>query len=336
MESFLDSYHLEFTVIQELLIQTGSLVAGSAALALYLKQEGIESTLEPNNLNIWMEADDDDRVATYLSSMGYVEVEKSHSYKGIQRVQFFVHSHGDKELHVIHCGGSPFQYVMDQFDLTCCCTWWNAAVNQFATLHPELTKQKLMFYKDYREAYAYENDRCTDVQSARLSRYLEHGFTMTNRLFYPIGLEDNDNREMVYLAQPNKLTGHTAFDMWAYEDIDCATFLADSPFHILLYTGQQYHAFHRDNLHEYMKEHFHRVNPIGTVYSTPFGQSVTDHAMCMFIYDDYTVYELVNNHSAESMDYHPVLVSMCTLKCYTVAEWDKGTPGLVLEPVAEL
>jgi hypothetical protein len=42
MESFLESYHLEFTVIQELMIQTGSLVAGSAALALYLKQEGID------------------------------------------------------------------------------------------------------------------------------------------------------------------------------------------------------------------------------------------------------------------------------------------------------
>jgi len=333
MESFLNSYHLEFTVMQELLIHTGSLVAGSAALALYLEQEGMEPGFEPANLNIFLEADDDDRIATYLSEAGYVEVEDPTVYQNIQRVQFFVHSAQEREIHLIYCGGEPLQYIQHDFDLSCCCTWWNAAVDQFVTVHPELTKQKRMFYKDHRVAHAYENGRCTEVHVARLALYQARGFTITERLIFPIGLEGNDLRELVYLAQPNKLSGQVAFDTWEYEDVDCVTYLRSSPYHILVYAGEKYYAFHRDNLHEYMKEHFRRVNPVGTMYTMPFGQSVTEHAMCMFLYDDYSVYEVENVCSAMSAEYHPVLVSLCRVKCYTVYEWDVGVAGLVVEPM---
>jgi len=331
--------------MQELMIQTGSLIAGSAALALYLKQEGIDPAFEPHNINIFTEADEDDCIATYLSNSGYVEAGSSNNYDIMHwyTVQIFVHSDHEREIHLIRCGESPLQYIMNKTDLSCCCTWWNAAVNQFATVHPTLTKQKLMFYKNYHADYAYKNGKCTNVQNIRRATFQERGFKMTKRFMHPIGLEGNDSRELVYLAQPNKLTNKLTDSK-----VDCCTYLASSPFHILVYYGHKYHAFHRDILHYHLKSHVYQMNKIGKVYSMPFRQvnqigtvytfhlCLTEHAMCMLSYDDYSVYELVMESSpVNDEEDKGELISVCRLKCYTVEEWDLGVTGLVVEPESE-
>ncbi|NDB85682.1 MAG: hypothetical protein EB127_23720, partial [Alphaproteobacteria bacterium] len=55
MESLLTSYALPFEGFRTLVTQQNALVAGSTALALYLKQEGIDPGFEPNDLDIWVE-----------------------------------------------------------------------------------------------------------------------------------------------------------------------------------------------------------------------------------------------------------------------------------------
>jgi len=345
MDAFLAAYQLNFTTFQDLMIQTESLVAGSAALALYLKQEGVDAGFEPNDMDIFT-VSDGRAIQTYLCSNGYDEIRKEHSYheegygtvEGIQKVLFFKNK-DEKQIQLIitGCGETVFEYISMNFDLTCCVSWWNAAVNQFATIQPEQTIKKEMFYRDYRLGYMYETDseKLSETHLKRLLKYCDRGFTMIKTIYNPIGLEYTDLRERLHLVKPNKFAGKTAFDTWAYEDVDCCKFLTTSQFNILIYVGNQYYAFHRDNLHNYMKEHFRRVNPIGTVYTMPFNQTVTDHAMCMFIYEDYSIFELVSEYSTQSTDYHPVQVSMFTLKCYTVDQWELGVPGVIIEPPAQ-
>ena len=55
MESFLTEYHIDFLPFQALLRETPSLIAGSSALALYLKSNGIDPGYEPGDIDIWIE-----------------------------------------------------------------------------------------------------------------------------------------------------------------------------------------------------------------------------------------------------------------------------------------
>ena len=54
MENFITSYGLPFHDFQELLKKTGAVVAGSAALALYLQQESIDAGFIPNDMDIFV------------------------------------------------------------------------------------------------------------------------------------------------------------------------------------------------------------------------------------------------------------------------------------------
>ena len=55
MEEFIQSYGVDYNSLQELLKSTNSIIAGSSALYLYLKQNQIETSWEPNDLDIWVE-----------------------------------------------------------------------------------------------------------------------------------------------------------------------------------------------------------------------------------------------------------------------------------------
>ena len=55
MEEFITSYGLPFHDFQELLKRINGLVTGSAALAMYLKQEGIDPGFVPNDIDIFIQ-----------------------------------------------------------------------------------------------------------------------------------------------------------------------------------------------------------------------------------------------------------------------------------------
>ena len=74
MEEFLDSYELPFHAFRTLVTENNALVAGSAALALYLKQEGVDPGFEPNDLDIWVEETHD----TWFSSGRVNKIGRAH------------------------------------------------------------------------------------------------------------------------------------------------------------------------------------------------------------------------------------------------------------------
>ena len=59
MESFITSYGIHFPDFQNIINDTGALVAGSSALALYLGQEEIDPGFKPNDVDIWLSSDDE-------------------------------------------------------------------------------------------------------------------------------------------------------------------------------------------------------------------------------------------------------------------------------------
>ena len=342
MESLTESYGITFNIFQEMILQTNSLVAGSTALMMYLKQEGIEPGYEANDMDIFTHGLDNlEVITTYLVHLGYTANDKfdtlpANTYKnidGIFAVQSFMNENG-KEIQVIVINGlySVYEFVTNDFDLSCCMSWWNATTNKFRTKFPDFTLKREMFCMMYSMDTDYRENRLNDVNTKRITKYLDRGFNMIYLPHFPITIYDTDIREDIYTDCPTTLNNKTAFDVWAYEDVDCCEFIAQSPWHMLLRVGEQYHAFHRENLHLHMKDHTARVPHLGVVYKTPFNQSVIDEAYYMMLHADYTIFELIHEYSTSSSGWQPTEVSMFTVKCYTIAQWTSGLPGMVISP----
>ena len=348
MESFIETYDIDFKQFQEVIINTESLVTGSAALALYFKQEGVEYNFVPSDIDIYVNGHDNkDAMAIFLKSSGYIRGPKFNdldditlpisdylNMTGITCILSFVNRNTGKEIQLIVLENETdvHEFIKYNFDLSCCVTWWNAEMNQFHTIDKEHTlKKELYFNMTYLEIN-YDEQHLDDRVMARFNKYIARGFTHVKAPSFPMTFKETDAKTDIYMCRPNKLTGNTAFDTWAYDDVDCCTFIAESPWNIVLCLGDQYFAFHRINLFKYMKEHSIRVEHIGVVYTTPYKQTFLDEAMYMLWYEDYTVYELVPAYTTMSREYNPVQVSMYTVKCYTVAQWTSGVPGLIITP----
>jgi len=344
MDTFIQEYDIEFSQFQDIIIKTNSLVAGSSALAQYLKQEGVEYSFVPNDIDIFINGQDNkDSMVTFLKKLGYIIGPKfndtsyiTSDYKnmtGIECVLSFINNN-EKEIQliVLENDSDVHEFIYCNFDLSCCVTWWNAENNRFATIDAEHTLKKEMYF--IMPFLEIKNEgKCLDSRSLnRLCKYITRGFTNIKAPLLPLTLNETDTKTDIYLCKPNKLTGKIAFDTWCYDEVDCCTFISQSPWNIIMCIGDQYFAFHRDNIFKYMKEHTIRVPHIGLVYNTPYKQTIIEEAFYMVLYEDYTIYELVSAYTTISTCYQPTQISMYTVKCYTVAQWTSGIPGLIISP----
>ena len=340
MQSLTSAYGIDFALFKETIIRTKSLVAGSTPLAMYLKQEGVEPGFEGNDIDIFTQGDKNKHIITeYLLGSGYrvgpkfsnLPLTQYYDIEGVWSVVSFVNK-DDKEIQLIVIVGakSVYQYITNHFDLSCCITWWNAEADQFATQYPEYTLKKETFYEMYSLENAYFNHSLSDTYLLRMQKYANRGFKAIPRPNFPITLAETDFKEEIYLVKKNKLTGKMAFDVWEHDDVDCCKFLAMSPWNILLCIGDQYHAFNRQNLRSYMKEHTYNVPHIGKVYKTPFNQCVIDQAYYLMLYTDFTIFELYSEYTTQSSGWQPSSVSMFGVKCYTVKQWTAEVAGGII------
>jgi hypothetical protein len=121
------------------------------------------------------------------------------------------------------------------------------------------------------------------------------------------------------------LTGQPAFDLFAYEDVDSGAFLQDSTWHILIRVGEQFQAFHRTALLDYLKGHMTEFQG-ERLYETPFKQTIPHSALAWVEWSDYSIMELVPQYTVQ--DGHTVRsVHECFL--YTVKQWEERRPGHV-------
>jgi len=334
MEAFITSYGLPFAPFQELLQTTNSMVAGSAALALYLKQHGIDPGFEPGDMDIWVE-DTQQLVAArgayvqhgnvylftnFLIQNGFNVTSKfepkEESYEKlnlITQIFSFVNREG-KEIQVILMKERDIcQYIYHYFDLSACVTWWNARDNLFETMCPEETLRKEMYYQ--------LSNEITERETARIEKYKSRGFRLLETPCPAIGQRD-------MRTDLSCFAGLTAFDLFEYEEVDCLKFL-ESSWHILVRVGEQFQAFHRTQLYDYLKSHMCHHHYLQELYETPHKQTIMHAATVYINWSDYSIVELV---PAYTIPFENTTKSIYECHFYTVEQWRNRDCDLICAP----
>lgn len=333
MDAFATQYGLNFTDFHALLRDSRYLVAGSSALANYLLQEGQEPGFVPNDMDLWVEGPvgvehATDRsylchppVATmtqFLLRSGYQVQEKNNidesyheSLNRIQRVFYFQHPEHNTHIQLILVRSQNLlHYIYQHFDLTICMSWYNAEQDTFQTVFPEDAINRLIM--------VMRNEELPRTQD-RIRKYTERGFTQEEDP--PITNLEMDERDILYSEAPWELRDKTAFDCIEYEEKSIVDFLKESPWNILLKSGETYYAFHRQKLLDCMVKKRMNVHNYGDLFDTPFNQSLNESQMESLRYRDFSIYELTPAYSLTLDEVHQK--SVYDLKCYSIADRPK-------------
>ena len=332
MESFIESYGLPFPAFREIMLETHSLVAGSAALALYLQQEGIDPGFVPGDLDIWVRRtielvsrDGSQRRPASMNSMSLFLIQQGYNLTTKfepKNNEDYSHLHNivtilsfvkqDKEIQLIVVNQPNLNiYIHLHFDLSICMTWWDAEENSFKTSIPQSTRRKVMHFHPHMDM--------DERGQARIQKYRDRGFTLAEEV--PChALVEQDPRLSVGL-----LSETTAFDVISYEDVNAADFLRQSSYHILLQMGEQLHAFHRNTLCEYLEAHKTHLQPVGYVVDTPHKLSLMSDSLSVFPYSDYSVFILVHAYDFQGK-------SIYSVQCYTLDGWFMDEAVCTIEP----
>lgn len=335
MNAFATQYGLNFAEFRQLLTHSPYLVAGSSALANYLAQEGQDPGFTPNDMDIWIEGPvgvyyATDRsylchppVATmtqFLLRSGYqiqdqVESKLDEPYhqslNRIQRVFYFQHPQQNTHVQLILVQSQNLlHYIYQHFDLSICMSWYNADQDKFQTVFPEDTLGRVLL--------VMRNEDKPRTQD-RIRKYMERGFKQEEEP--PITNLEKDERDILYSEDPWELRDKTAFDCIELEDRPVVEFLKESPWHILLKSGETYYAFHRQRLLDCMKKKRITVKKYGDLFDTPFNQSLNEIQLESLRYSDFSIYELTPSYSLTLDDVHQK--SVFDLHCYSIADRPK-------------
>lgn len=324
MESFLQSYSLPFDGFRTLVVETDALIAGSSALALYLQQEGIDPGFEPDDVDIWIQDTHDTwfssgrvhqlanstKFTLFLVKHGYDLTTKfdstinEHYYStmtNIKHIFHFINRHGKKVQLICVRDDNLLQYIQSHFDLTMCITWWNAIENDFRTSYPGLTCRK---------QFEILQDCAKEERTLkRVEKYKARGFTVREIPCPALDVLD-PHEHMEELNQVN------AFDVFAYDDVNAGTYLRQSSYHVLLHIGDQFHAYHRKQLCDYLKEHTHTHSDYGSVCELPHKQHIPTSILQILPYSDYSIISLKQ-----------VIDTLYDAEYYTTAQWAARTPA---------
>jgi hypothetical protein len=336
MQEFIESYDLPFAPFREIIDTTNSLVAGSSALALYLQQYGVDPGFVPGDMDIWTEDTPEllarsgahqnsnlQRFTDLFLQHHYYVVSKSgpvsESYEplhSITKIYEFINRDGKKIQLILLRENNINHYIRQHFDLSICITWWNSKDDRFETMEPIDTLHKRMWINP--------TIIPTDRELARIQKYTDRGFHL--RPIPPACKFMADPRENVSF-----FGDQTAFDTINYEEVRCSEFLAESDWNILLRIGQQFQAYERHALCEYLKQHECHVHDLGTVYDTPHRQSIPNNSIPFLFHSDFSIFELVPEYTLQSIVYPISEKSIHSIKCYTVLGWKLGVHGCTVD-----
>jgi hypothetical protein len=343
MEPFLSSYGLDDSAFREKMIAGKAVIAGSSALSLYLKQEGVEPGFEPNDMDIFLRHPIElgehcsfmsflqhkvvGQLAYFFIRSGYNVIDTqgrkaNEDYEEVSQITMvisFEHPFLKTKIQLICVKAeNMIEYIRSSFDCTACMTWWDPSSSERLHTHlPELTLQKKMVWT--------KNTR-TETSEERRAKYEARGFELLRSP--PPFLYDPDTRRG--LENPDcEWTGKTAFDCIHHEEVDVISFLRKSPWNIIIRTGETDHAFDRETWSQYL-ESKKRVNSEGiTVYSTPFLQAVTEGQRWVFDFSDWSIYELTPIPSTTKETYY-------TLTCYCIMDSPFRVPDDQIAPFSSV
>jgi hypothetical protein len=312
MESLITSYGIDFHAFQEIINRESLRVSGSAALAGYLKQEGIEPGFEPPSIDIFIPGQrsyDGEDMTEFLLSYGFTRTENgdvSNFNKDGKSIQVIVAD--DFNLK---------EYIIDAFDLSICVSWWNSITNTFETFDSERTKRKEMYLMP-------GTLRLPGIwQEERIQKYVDRGFTLVQTPQPTINTADLRSELDADIFNDIK-----AYDILTLEDYSIKDFLRASEYNIVLKAGDKYYAFDRNTLMKYMNKKVY-YSAIGELYETPFNQCIVADGINAMCYADYSIYEL---RSAYVVRMGNSVKSLFNLHCYSTNQWIRGEAGQIISP----
>lgn len=345
MDALISSYGINFQAFQLTLVSLSAVVAGSSALAAYLKQEGIEPGYEPNDIDIFvpghMEHVRDLRGHTvagqfvikslktmkdFLAHYGFTENDKfgtidspTNPYYGsltkIEKIISFTNPNG-KEIQVIVIDTYRIvEHISKDFDLSACITWYDAHNNCFKTMDSDNTKRKEMYY-----VCLGDTEELQMKNKVRAEKYIRRGFKLIEK---PCPFVDT--------MDPRDQLSHTKFDnidvmdIFTLDEMPIREYLQMSTWNIVLKAGETYYAFERKTLMDYMKKKSTNLGRIGTVYETPFNQCIMSDALQQLLYADYSIYEFNSAYSVPT--YGGRVKSLFNISCYSINDWINGEEG---------
>ena len=334
MQAFVESYGLPYEGFRSLMTTTNSLVAGSAALALYLQQNGVDPGFVPGDMDIWSE-DTRDMIDShgvfrqrshnleftlFLVRNGYNLTDKFEEKQGeyeplhqIRHILSFMNREGKKIQLILLQQKELRTYIKIYFDLSPCVTWWNAAEDTFETEFPRATLAKQMHLHPAREV--------SEREVARIEKYEARGFTLTEFPCQYMTAADP-------LDRVEELGDEMAFDVFAYDDVKAVDHLKASSYHILVRVGEQYYAYHRNALYDYLQGRICHLDSIGDYSTLPHKQAVMRPLISFLPYSDYSIFHLIFAYTFQDCAFYRA-------ECFTTAQWLTKEPGLILDPPAE-
>jgi hypothetical protein len=353
MDALISSYGINFQAFQLTLSSVYGIVAGSSALAAYLKQEGIEPGYEPNDIDIFipgrMQHVRDERgrpvagqfvikslktMKDFLAHYGFTENDKFgtteapndtyyRSLTKIEKVTSFTNTAG-KEVQVIVIDAySIIQHIQMDFDLSVCISWYDVSTNTFKTFDPDATKRKEMYF-----VRLGDGDKVHDKNKARAEKYISRGYKLIEKPC-PF-IDERDQRDQL---SDKKFEGIEVIDIFTLDEMSIKNHLQRSNWNIVLKAGETYYAFERKALMDYMDKKCLNIGRIGKVYETPFNQCITLEAYNKLRYADYSIYELKSAYSMPT--YGGRVKSLFHLGCYSVKDWIDGKEGKQIQMLPE-
>ena len=340
MQALLTHYSLETEPFLSILTRPHVLLTGSAALWIYLQEQGADPGFQPANLDLYiampeahhhgsflsfLQNADLGIVFRYLLGRGYNSVPEEAGSEGAEEVKEAPEEAEERAITLTmvrdHCRirllalrvPDLVEYVCSHADLSPCMTWWNPTLGHCETVHPERTLRRGM--------------RRTNVlvsHAARIQKYESRGFTLESD---PTAIHMLDPR-----AEAGALEGCRAYDVIGLEEVDAAEWLQASSWNILVRVQDSFHAFDRRALSRCMQDKSTAVPRYAIVYDTPHHQSVCEEALDYLLFGDWSVYELQLEHTITYGFANDRQKSVYRMICYTVEQYVMGDAGVILAP----
>lgn len=328
MEAFIQSYGFEFSSFQNAILSSNALFTGSSALSLYLKENHVDPGFEPNNIDIFVPHDTSLPLISFLQSIGFRQymIHILYDAQKTDKVITFKNQSHTINLFTIQTFKNTLDYIICNFDLNICVTWWDATENTFHTLTPNETLTKDMYLINISKQYQYYNG-LSHIQN-RIQKYSERGFDFFSPPLPTRSLYNPDDRHA--LEHPDcTLLGTTTLDIATFEEIPTSMFLKQSPDNIILHVGNQFHGYNRTYLYNYIYGRRTWMNHIGYVYGTPLNHIISENSLLVLKHSDFTIFTFTNPIQFEEKQIY-------SMHCYTIQQWIEETPGLYIRAENEI
>jgi hypothetical protein len=328
MEEFITAYGFNFLQFQSLIIQSKAIIAGSAPLSLYLKQNSVEPDFEPTNLDIFVDEINARELVSFILSNNYTVVRHNNTHEEMKMIDTCITFKLDKAVKVIVLQNVGFvlDYILCNFDLSICASWWDATENTFKTLCPSDTLLKEMYLIDTTLIYKQLDKTLSMDHRVRMVKYEERGFDLFSA---PLPSEEMSIADDRYLDTQSSLFGTMTFDIAAFEEVSTILFLKQSVQNILIYIGNQFNGYNRSYLCEYIQGRRSWLNHVGYVYKTPSNHLITEHMLNLMKYSDFTIFAYADPCIFGDKELY-------SMHFYTVKQWSLCTPGIYVSAEEEL